>query len=166
VEGEPVARDGRGISRRADNPLVRAVGRVPAKVGTKMLVAFVGTVVLLVVVGVLGLRVLGQSNNRVERLGALQLRASGYREVQADVAAGRLLLALRAGGSGSLLEVQTLEVIPEDLRLVGHPFPIGNVQRANSSSATTMSTPRSIITVYLPRAARHSSVMATSKYAK
>ena len=39
---------------RADNRLVRAVGRMPASVLTKLLVAFVGTVVLLVVLGVLG----------------------------------------------------------------------------------------------------------------
>ena len=35
-----------------------------------------------------------------------------------------------------LLEVQTLEVIPEDLHLVGHPFPVGNVEGPNSSTAT------------------------------
>src|SRR5205085_8991531 len=34
------------------------------------------------------------------------------------------------------LEVQTLEVIPEDLHLVGHPFPVGNVEGPNSSTAT------------------------------
>jgi signal transduction histidine kinase len=50
------------------------------------------------VVGVLGLRVLGQSNARVEGLGALQLRATAYREIQTNVAEGRLLLGLRAGG--------------------------------------------------------------------
>ena len=83
---------------RADNALVRAAGRIPVKVGTKLLVIFVGTVLLLVVLGVLGLRVLGQSNNRVEQLGSLQLRATGYREIQTNVAEGRLLLGLRAGG--------------------------------------------------------------------
>ena len=51
------------------------------------------------VVGVLGLRVLSGSNNRVERLGTLQLRATGYRELQTDAAQLRLLLALRAGGA-------------------------------------------------------------------
>src|SRR6266536_696409 len=82
----------------AGNPLVNAVGRMPVRVRTKLLVAFVGTVVLLVVVGVLGLRVLGQSNDRVERLGTLQLRATAYREIRTDVAEGRVLLGLRAGG--------------------------------------------------------------------
>ena len=75
------------------------MGRLPVRVRTKLLVAFVGTVLLLVVVGVLGLRVLGQSNSRVERLGALQVRATAYRAIQAGVAEGRDLLGLRAGGS-------------------------------------------------------------------
>jgi signal transduction histidine kinase len=63
-----------------------------------VLVAFVGTVVLLVVVGVLGLRVLSQSNNRVERLGVLQQRAAAYRGLRTEAAQIRLLVGLRAGG--------------------------------------------------------------------
>jgi hypothetical protein len=83
---------------RATDPLVRGVGRLPARVHTKLLVAFVGTVVLLVVVMVLGLRVLGESNDRVDRLGTLQLRTTAFRELQTDSAQLRGLLALRAGG--------------------------------------------------------------------
>ena len=63
---------------RGSDPVVQAVGRVPAKVHTKLLIAFVGTSVLLVAVGLLGLRVLGQSNDRVGSLGSLQERAVGY----------------------------------------------------------------------------------------
>jgi signal transduction histidine kinase len=84
---------------RATDPLVRAVGRLPATMHTKLLVAFVGTVVLLVIVMVLGLRVLGESNERVDRLGKLQLRTTVFRELQTDSAQLRGLLALRAGGS-------------------------------------------------------------------
>ena len=51
------------------DPLVRGVGRLPAPVHTKLLVAFVGTSVLLLTVGLLGLRVLGQSNDRVGSVG-------------------------------------------------------------------------------------------------
>jgi signal transduction histidine kinase len=83
---------------RATDPLVGAVGRLPARVHTKLLVAFVGTVILLVVVMVLGLRVLGESNDRVDRLGTLQLRTTAFRELQTDSAQLRGLLALRAGG--------------------------------------------------------------------
>jgi signal transduction histidine kinase len=70
---------------RGDNRLVRAVGRLPAKLHTKLLVAFMGTVVLVVVVGLLGLRVLRQSNDRVGSLGALQERAFEYGQLQSDV---------------------------------------------------------------------------------
>jgi signal transduction histidine kinase len=78
---------------RGDNRLVRAVGRIPARVRTKLLVAFVGTAVLVVVVGLLGLRVLGQANERVARLGALQQRASAYGKLQSDASNVRELLA-------------------------------------------------------------------------
>src|SRR5437667_11084624 len=82
---------------RGDNPLVRAVGRLPAKVHTKLLVAFVGTAVLVVAVGLLGLRVLGQSNDRAEMLGALQERAFAYGGLQSDAFHVRLLLAENVG---------------------------------------------------------------------
>jgi signal transduction histidine kinase len=88
------------VLSRAVDPLVRAVGRVPATVHAKLLVAFVGTVVLLVVLGVLGLRVMGDSNDRVVTLGVLQQRATAYRELQTGAAEVRQLLALRAGGVG------------------------------------------------------------------
>jgi signal transduction histidine kinase len=78
---------------RGDNVAVRAVGRLPAKVHTKLLIAFVGTAVLVVAVGVLGLRVLAESNNRVAALGALQERAAAYGELQSDTRQIRLLLA-------------------------------------------------------------------------
>src|SRR6266511_4076469 len=78
---------------RGDNHLVRAVDRLPARVHTKLLVAFVGTAGLVVVVGLLGLRVLGQSNDRVGRLGALQKQAFAYGLLQSDASHVRLLLA-------------------------------------------------------------------------
>jgi signal transduction histidine kinase len=82
----------------ADNPFVRAAGRVPAGVHTKLLVAFVGTALLVVVLGVLGLRLLGQSNERVETLGTLQVRAFAYGKLRSDSAHVRGLLAQRVGG--------------------------------------------------------------------
>ena len=77
----------------ADNPLVRAIGRLPAKVHTKLLVAFLATALLVVVVGLLGLRVLGQSNERVETIRALHTRALAYAQIQSDVLHIRMLLA-------------------------------------------------------------------------
>jgi signal transduction histidine kinase len=90
--GTPAVERRRPLSR-GDNPLVRATGRLPAKVHTKLLIAFVGTAVLLVAVGALGLRVLAQSNDRVGRLGPLQERAAAYGKLQSDTAQVRLLLA-------------------------------------------------------------------------
>jgi signal transduction histidine kinase len=82
----------------ADNPLVRAVGRVPAGVHVKLLVAFVGTALLVVVLGALGLRLIGQSNERVETLGTLQVRAFAYGKLRSDAGNVRGLLSQRVGG--------------------------------------------------------------------
>ena len=49
---------------------------------TKLLVSFALIAALLVAVGALGLRVLGQSNARVEALGTLQRRAATYQSLQ------------------------------------------------------------------------------------
>jgi signal transduction histidine kinase len=80
-----------------DSALIRGVGRLPAKVRTKLLIAFVGTAVLVVTVGVLGLRVLGQSNDRVGSLGALQKRAFAYGTLQSNTQNVRLLLTENPG---------------------------------------------------------------------
>jgi signal transduction histidine kinase len=66
---------------RADNPLVRAIGRVPATVQRKLLVALAIVAALLVTVGVLGLRVLSDSNDRVGALGLLPQREATYGEL-------------------------------------------------------------------------------------
>jgi signal transduction histidine kinase len=92
-----------GASKRrllspAGNPLVRAVGRMPAGVHVKLLVAFVCTALLVVLVGVLGLRLLGQSNERVAALGTLQVRAFAYGKLRSDALHVRLLLAQNVGG--------------------------------------------------------------------
>jgi signal transduction histidine kinase len=84
--------------RPDEHPLVRAVGRLPARVHAKLLVAFVGTAVLVVVVGVLGLRLLGQSDERVRTLGALQQRAFEYGKLQRDALNVRVLLAENVAG--------------------------------------------------------------------
>ena len=76
----------------ADNPVVRAVGRVPAGVHAKLLVAFVGTALLVVAVAMLGLRLLGQSNERMATLGQFEERASAYGKLRSDARHVRLLL--------------------------------------------------------------------------
>jgi signal transduction histidine kinase len=82
----------------ADNPLVRAVGLLPAKVHTKLLVSFLATAALVVAVGLLGLRVLGQSNERAETIRDLQSRAFAYGQLQSDTSHVRLLLAENVAG--------------------------------------------------------------------
>jgi signal transduction histidine kinase len=86
-------RDEKRLLSRGDNLLVRAVGRLPAKVHTKLLIAFVGTAVLVVAVGLLGLLVLGRSNERVVSLGDLQERAFAYGKLQSRTSLVRELLA-------------------------------------------------------------------------
>jgi signal transduction histidine kinase len=83
VEGQEsrATREGR---RRIGDPFVRAVARLPANVRTKLLIAFVGTSLLLVAVGLLGQLVLGQSNDRVASVGPLQERAVQYSQLQAQ----------------------------------------------------------------------------------
>jgi signal transduction histidine kinase len=70
--------------RRIGDPLVRAVARLPANVRTKLLIAFVGTSLLLVAVGLLGQLVLGRSNDRFASVGPLQKRAVRYAQLQAE----------------------------------------------------------------------------------
>jgi len=77
------------------NPLARAVGRIPLTVQRKLLVAFAIVVVLLVTVGVLGLNVLSQSNDRVQTLGLLPQREAAYRQLAIDSDQLASLLSLR-----------------------------------------------------------------------
>jgi signal transduction histidine kinase len=63
-----------------------------------LLVAFVGTALLVVVLGVLGLRLLAQSNERVETLRMLQQRAFSYGKLRSDALHVRLLQAQHVGG--------------------------------------------------------------------
>jgi hypothetical protein len=83
-------------------PLVRAIGGAPVKVRTKLLVAFAAIAALLVVVAVLGLRFLGQSNARVESLGKLQQRAAAYQSLQTQAQLLRQLLAIRVAEDPSV----------------------------------------------------------------
>jgi len=78
------------------------VARAPAKVRTKLLVAFFAIAALLVLVSVLGLQVLAQSNARVERLGALQLRSSQYQTLAATADDLQEVLTVRQAGTPTL----------------------------------------------------------------
>jgi hypothetical protein len=66
------------------NPFVRFVARVPARVQTKLLVAFLTIAALLVITGAGGLRELSGVNKRTEELIKLQRKIEAYRQVQHD----------------------------------------------------------------------------------
>jgi signal transduction histidine kinase len=83
--------------RRRIDLLVRAVARLPVTVRTKLLIAFVGTSLLLVAVGLLGQLVLGQSNDRVASIRALQERAVEYGRLNAAAEYLRDVLAQNVG---------------------------------------------------------------------
>ena len=72
---------------------------------TKLLAAFGVTVVAFALVAVLGLRALGQANDRVEQLGVVQRRATAYRGLRTQVTQLRSLIALRAGGTDASIYV-------------------------------------------------------------
>src|SRR5690242_9891388 len=90
------------VGARDDGRLVRAVGRAPASVRTKLLVSFAVIAALLVAVAVLGLRVLGQSDSRIEALGTLQLRNATYQSLQTQAQQFRQLFAVRAAQEPSV----------------------------------------------------------------
>jgi signal transduction histidine kinase len=87
------------VLRGTDNRIVRAVAGVPATLRTKMLVAFLIIAALLVLIGVLGLRLLGQSNARVQQLGTLQLQSEVYETLQAQANELQQELGVRASGN-------------------------------------------------------------------
>jgi GAF domain-containing protein len=66
------------------NLAVDLVSRVPARVQTKLLVAFLVMVALLILLGAVGLRVLSGMNERTEQLIELQRKITAYRQVQHD----------------------------------------------------------------------------------
>jgi signal transduction histidine kinase/HAMP domain-containing protein len=61
---------------------VDAVARAPARVQTKLLVAFLAMVALLIALGAVGLEVLRGVNQRTEELIALQRKIAAFRQVQ------------------------------------------------------------------------------------
>jgi signal transduction histidine kinase/CHASE3 domain sensor protein len=63
---------------------VGLVSRIPARVQTKLLVAFLGMVALIILLGAVGVQVLSGINARTEDLIELQRKIAAYRQVQHD----------------------------------------------------------------------------------
>ncbi len=70
--------------KRLRNLTVDLVSRVPARVQTKLLVAFLAMVALLILLGAVGLRVLSGMNERTDELIGLQRKIAAFRQVQHD----------------------------------------------------------------------------------
>src|SRR5262245_4063655 len=75
------------MMRRLTEWLPRVVARVPIRVHTKLLAAFLAIVVLLIAVGTIGLLVLNHSNRRATELVGLQRKIAAYRQLQHDTTA-------------------------------------------------------------------------------
>ena len=69
---------------RIMHPFVGLVARAPARVQSKLLVAFLAIVALLIIMGAVGLQVLSGVNRRAEELIQLQRKIEAYRQVQHD----------------------------------------------------------------------------------
>ena len=91
----PVSRGGFGWA--ADNPLVRAVGRVPLPLGAKLIAGFAVVAALLAVVAVLGLRALNKSNSRSAELPRLRQNAFYERVLQTDAESLKSNIEFRLG---------------------------------------------------------------------
>jgi signal transduction histidine kinase/CheY-like chemotaxis protein len=81
-EPDRAARERQRVPLRPVNWLSRLVARIPARIRTKFLVSLAVMVVVLVIVGGLGLRVLGESNARFGTLATLQQKAATYGALQ------------------------------------------------------------------------------------
>jgi signal transduction histidine kinase len=84
--------------------LPRLVAKIPAAVHTKLLVAFLIIVGLLIALGGVGLEVLGGVNRRAEDLVKLQRKIAAYRQLQHDT-------------TGQLYSVAAALFVPEDRSL-------------------------------------------------
>ncbi len=86
----------------ADNPLVRAVGRVPVPIGAKLIAGFLAVCALLALVAALGLSAIAQSNSRGEQLRRLQPRAVYYELILDDATQLKLAVDNRINSGTSL----------------------------------------------------------------
>jgi signal transduction histidine kinase len=74
----------RGAVTQIASALVELVSRVPARVHSKLLAAFLTIAVLLIMMGAVGLNVLSGMNERTQKLIKLQRKIEAYRQVQHD----------------------------------------------------------------------------------
>ena len=100
VEAESESRP-RRFTWAADNPLVRAVGRIRLPLGAKLLIGFAVVGALLAIGYVLGFVALGQSNSRGQELRRLQQQAVDLQLVSADATHLKRAIEARINSPGS-----------------------------------------------------------------
>jgi signal transduction histidine kinase/CheY-like chemotaxis protein len=84
------------VQPRPINWLARLVARIPVRIRTKLLASLAVMVVVLVIIGGLGLRVLGESNARFGTLATLQQKAATYQALQNQNSTLKELASARA----------------------------------------------------------------------
>src|SRR5262245_4772483 len=98
--------------------LPRLVAHVPATVHSKLLVAFLAIVVLLIAVGIVGLQLLSEANREAEEMVILQRKIAAYRQLQHGTTA-----QLYSINSALLLpDEQTLAAVLRQLNQFGYDF--------------------------------------------
>ncbi|HSF32962.1 MAG TPA: response regulator [Candidatus Tectomicrobia bacterium] len=102
------------------NWLVRLVARLPVRVHVKLLVAFLAIVVLLIVVGAVGLRVLSEVNRRSEELVTLHRKIAAYRQLQHDTTAQLYSVAVALAVPPEELDQRILEAALRQLNQFGY----------------------------------------------
>src|SRR5881392_1553040 len=95
-----IAPEERRFRCASDNPLVRAVARVPLPIRAKQLFGAFAVAALLALVAVLGLVALGQSNSRGTELRRLQQRGGYEQLLLTDATQLKELLDFRLGTAG------------------------------------------------------------------
>jgi signal transduction histidine kinase len=98
--------------------LAAGVGRVPATLRTKLLVAVLALAGLLVLVTVLGIHFLGQSNARVQNLSTLQKRVAQYGQLAAYAEVVRQGLSARSTGAPGQSVYTGVKPIPGGTRWI------------------------------------------------
>jgi signal transduction histidine kinase/DNA-binding response OmpR family regulator len=100
--------------------LIRLVAQVPAPVQAKLLAAFLAIVLLLIVVGAVGLRVLSEVNYRAEELVALHRKIAAYRQLQHDTTAQLYSVASALALPPEELDQRILEAALRQLNQFGY----------------------------------------------
>jgi signal transduction histidine kinase/CheY-like chemotaxis protein len=100
--------------------LIRLVARVPAPIHAKLLAAFLTIVVLLIVVGAAGLRVLSEVNSRAEELVTLHRKIAAYRQLQHDTTAQLYSVASALAVPPEELDQRILEAALRQLNQFGY----------------------------------------------